>query len=70
MKDVETLFATWVERLVVEGVRLDARELAGGDEAAMTELQRCIAEYDALQETLETTPPEASPQAESPVNKD
>jgi len=58
LKKVEQLFGTWVERHVVDGVRLDPRELCGDDDAALTELVRCIAEYDAVQETLGATPPQ------------
>ena len=58
MKKVEELFGTWVERHVLDGVRLDPRELCGDDEATLGELMRCIAEYDDLQETLETVAPE------------
>ncbi len=42
----------WVERHVLDGVRLDPRDLCGGDETLCSELLRCIAEYDELQETL------------------
>lgn len=69
-KKVEELFGTWVQRHVVDDVRLDPRELCGDDDAALRELVRCIAEYDALQETLGTaeaaTPAEADPAARLP----
>ena len=55
MKKVEELFGTWVQRHVVDGVRLDPHELCGDDDAALKELMRCIAEYDDLQETLVAT---------------
>ena len=52
MKKAEQLFGIWVERHVLDGARLDPRELCGGDGAELDELLRCIAEYDSLQETL------------------
>ena len=55
MKKVEQLFGTWVERHVLDGKRLDPRELCSDDDAALDELMRCIAEYDELQETLGST---------------
>ncbi len=52
MKKARDLFGAWVERHVLEGVRLDPREMCGDDDALYAELTRCIAEYDDLQETL------------------
>jgi serine/threonine protein kinase len=49
---VEELFGAWVERHVLDGTRLDPAQLCGGDTGTADELRRCIAEYDALQETL------------------
>ena len=43
MKKVEERFGTWVERQVLDGVRLDPRELCGDDAVALGELTRCIA---------------------------
>jgi serine/threonine protein kinase len=58
LKDVKALLGRWVERHVVDGVRLDPRELCGSDASALAELEGCIAEYDALQETLGSAPSE------------
>ena len=66
MKNVKELFGKWVERHVMDGVRLDPRELCGGDEAALAELMRCIAEYDDLQETLGASAPETPTESDDP----
>jgi len=51
-RPVEELLGAWVERHVLDGTRLDPLVLCDGDTEAADELRRCIAEYDALQETL------------------
>ena len=57
---VEELFSAWVERHVLDGTRLDPRELCGDDDARHEELCRCIAEYEALQETLDGVRPDSA----------
>ena len=68
MKNVKELFGKWVERHVVDGVRLDPRELCGNDDAVLTELKRCIAEYDDLQETLGSAAPDTSAESAGPAH--
>jgi len=46
------LFARYVERLVVDGVRLSATDLASGDPELMAELQRRVEAFGRIEEIL------------------